>query len=488
MSLSRNERCLCGSGKKYKHCCLNVAKPVADSPEMLTWRRVRRAIDGLPNTMFRFTAETFGLAAVDEAWQEFALDTAEEHTKFDPETPHIQLFMPWFFHCWSPEGEEMEGPAMTPTRAFLDERGSRLDPLARRYLEACLEAPFSFHEIVSSNPGRDFGTRDIITGEEHQVFEQSASRSMHLGDILYGQLVRVEAIAMLEACAPCPIPPIRKIELIDLRQSVLRHSKLSGTALLRELECELRELYFIMADDVLSPHMPQLQNTDGDPLELQRLVFDIDSPQVAFDALAHLAFQTTRAELLEDATLDAGGVLAALQFDWAKAGNSKHEEWTNTILGHIEIDGPRLVAQVNSAKRAQEFRDLVQEALGNHARYRATGIQSTEKMLEEMRAQRASGQKPAQDAEQQALMANPQVRDQLRRMMSAHCERWVDTKIPALNGLTPMEAIRTPAGKEKVAALVSDAERHARKLEPPVDEAVLARLRDRLGLAARESI
>ncbi len=24
--------------------------------------------------------------------------------------------------------------------------------------------------------------------------------------------------------------------------------------------------------------MPQLQNTDGDPIELQRLVFDIDSP------------------------------------------------------------------------------------------------------------------------------------------------------------------------------------------------------------------
>jgi len=486
MSLGRNEPCLCGSGKKYKRCCLNVAKPVADSPEMLTWRRVRRAIDGLPNTMLSFTAETFGPAAVEEAWEEFVLD--EEYTDFNPNTPHIQLFMPWFFHCWSPEGEEMEGPAMTPTRAFLDERGSRLDPLARRYLEACLEAPFSFHEIVSSNPGRDFGTRDIITGEEHQVFEQSASRSMHVGDILYGQLVRVDAIAMLEACAACPIPPIRKIELIDLRESVLRHVKLSGTALLWELECELRELYFSMADDVLNPSMPQLQNTDGDPLELQRLVFEIASPQAAFDALAHLAFQTTRAELLEDATLDADGALTAVQIDWAKAGNSKHEEWTNTILGHIEIDGTRLVAQVNSAKRAREFLGLVQEALGSHARYRITEIQSTEKMLEEMRAQRELGQKPPPDPEQVALMANPQVRDQLRRMMSAHFEKWVDTKIPALDGLTPMEAIRTPAGKEKVAALVLDAEWHARKMESPVDEAVLARLRDRLGLAARESI
>lgn len=484
MRLGRNEHCPCGSGKKYKHCCLNVAKTVADSPELLTWRRVRRAIAGLPNTMLRFTLETFGPSAVEEAWEEFVVDTYEEHTEFDPETPHIQLFMPWFFHCWSPAGDT-DDQALTPTRAFLEEKSLRLDSLARRYLEACLLAPFSFHEIVSGNPGHGFGTRDIITGEEQYVFEQSASKSMEVGDILYGQLVCVESVAMLEACAPCAIPPIRKIELINLRQSVLNMG-MSGTALLWELEYELRELYFAMAGDVLNPRMPELQNTDGDPLQLQRLVFDIDSPEIAFDALAHLAFQTTRAELLENATLDANGALRALQFGWAKAGNRKHAEWTNTILGHIEIDGTRLVAQVNSVKRARKFRALVQKALGSHARYRATEIQSTEKMMEEMRAQRASGQRPARDPREEALMANPEVQDQLRRMMSAHFEKWVDTGIPALDGLTPMQAIRTPTGREKVAALVLEAERHARKMEPPVDEAVLARLRDRLGLGTQE--
>lgn len=438
--------------------------------------------------MYRFTAETFGPAAVEEAWEEFVMDTDLEHSQFNPETPHIQIFMPWFFHCWSPQVEEIEGPPVTPTRAFLGERGSRLDPLVRRYLEACLEAPFGFHEIVSSDPGRGFGARDIITGAEHQVFEQSASKSMHEGDILYGQLVSVEGIAMVEACAPCPIPPIRKIDLVDLRQSLPRSIRLSGPALLREIECELRQLYFTMVDDVLNPRMPQLQNTDGEPLELQRLVFDIDSPQRAFDALVHLAFETTPQELLEGAARDASGTLNAVKFDWAKAGNDKHPGWTNTILGHIEIDGARFTARVNSARRAQEFRRLVGEALGSHARYRATEIESTEKMLEEMRARRAAGGASRRDPEQEALMAHPQVREQIQKMMSVHFEKWVDSKLPALGGLTPMEAIRTPAGKEKVAALVLDAERHARQMEPPVDEAVLVKLRERLGLSISRSI
>lgn len=55
-------------------------------------------------------------------------------------------------------------------------------------------------------------------------------------------------------------------------------------------------------------------------------------------------------------------------------------------------------------------------------------------------------------------------------------------EISTLDGLTPMKAIRTPADKEKVAALVLDVERQARRMEPPVDEAVLLRLRARLGL------
>ncbi len=488
MSLGRNETCLCGSGKKYKHCCLNAAKPVVDSPEMLTWRRVRRVIEGLPATILRFTAETFGAAAVNEAWEEFVLDTTEEYTEFDPHSAHIQIFLPWLFHCQPQGGEEMEGSTMTPTLAFLKEKGSRLDPLTRRYLKGCLEAPFSFHEIISSDPGHGFASRDIFTGEVHQVIEQSASKSMHVGDILYGQIVRVDGIAMLEACAPCPIPPIRKIELIDLRQNALRHTKLSGTELLRELDCELREFYFTVSDSVLNPPMPKLQNTDGDPIEMRRLVFDIDSPIVTFDALVHLTIQKTREEVLEDGTFDADGVLTAVQFDWSKAGNKLHEEWTNTVLGSIEIDGTRLVVQVNSAKRAKEFRSLVKQALGSHVRYRATEIRSAEKMIEEMRAQRASGQTPARNPEREALMENPQVRDQMRKVMSTHFEKWVDMKIPALDGLTPMEAIRTSTGKEKVAALVLDAERHARMMEPPMDESVLARLRERLGLAARDSI
>src|SRR5665647_1301908 len=98
MKLGRNDPCSCGSGKKYKHCCLNAVSVQAAAPADLIWRRLRSLLDGYATEMLRFIAEACGPLAVHEAWNEFMCDDGLE---FDPDTPLMQLFMPWFFHCWS---------------------------------------------------------------------------------------------------------------------------------------------------------------------------------------------------------------------------------------------------------------------------------------------------------------------------------------------------------------------------------------------------
>jgi hypothetical protein len=481
MNPGRNDPCPCGSGKKYKQCCLKAQNESSESSETLMWRRVRRAIDGLSHTIIRHTVDRLGAGAIEAAWEEFVLGSDAEGTPFDSQTPHIQIFLPWFLHCWLAPGATARNPDTRPTAYYLHARGSRLEPLARRYFEACLLAPFGFHEVVRCEPGVGFHTREIITGEERQVHEQGASASMRAGDILYGQLVDVEGITMLEACGACAIPPIRKIELVDLRKSLKRHIKLEGTALLKAVEEELRSLYLIMSEAVLNPPPPRLHNTDGDPLELQRLVYEVESPQTAFDALAPLAFETSTEELLAAAVRDTDGTLQSIEFEWAKAGNRKHASWTNTILGHIRIEDRRLSVQVNSAKRGRALQRIVKKALGSGARLLATEIQSADKMMKDARAEGAGKPPSTRDADRE-LLENPEVQDHLRAMMRDHFEKWVDMPLPALGNRTPMLAVRTPDGKEKVAALVQEAERGARNMNPPVEEAVLANLRQRLGL------
>jgi SEC-C motif len=483
MTPGRNDPCPCGSGKKYKHCCLRAAADSADSPEALSWRRVRRALDefAMASTMLPFVAETYGPDAIEEAWEEFT--GAED--PFDPETPHIQVFMPWFFHRWSPDpySTEVADTALherSPTGLFLERKGARLDPVIRRYLGSCLEAPFSFHEILRCDPGHGFHTRDLFTGEERAVLERMATQGMQPGDIVFGQLVTAEGITILEAASLCFIPPIYKIELIDFRKELLRGEPRFTAATLCEWDLELIERYLGIMDKVLHPQIPKLHNTDGEPLEMHRLVFDIDSPEKVLDALKSLDSGRSEDELIAATERTARGEFKCVQFNWTKSGNRLHESWSTTIVGHIEIKGRRLVAEVNSARRAQEFKTLVEERLGGEARLRADRIQSVEKMLAERN--RAGPEDSVREAESNALAEHPEVQARVQQMMAEHFERWVTDKIPALNGQTPLEAVRDPDSREKVMALVMEAERSARRMKPPVDPVTLRRVRERLGL------
>ena len=87
------------------------------------------------------------------------------------------------------------------------------------------------------------------------------------------------------------------------------------------------------------------------------------------------------------------------------------------------------------------------------------------------------------DRDAVGLEKGPEVAAAVQQLMAEHYESWVSEKIPALDGRTPLEAVRDAEGREKVLALVIDAERHARRMKPPVDETVLRRVRERLGLA-----
>ena len=65
---------------------------------------------------------------------------------------------------------------LPPTQAYLARRGRSLDPLLRTYLEACTKAPLSFHEVLRCDPGQGVRLRDVMTGQEFEVGERSASR------------------------------------------------------------------------------------------------------------------------------------------------------------------------------------------------------------------------------------------------------------------------------------------------------------------------
>jgi hypothetical protein len=67
MKVGRNDPCPCGSGRRYKHCCLREQDASVTDLHEQTWRRVRQAIDGYAAAMLRFVEEAYGPDAIDQA-------------------------------------------------------------------------------------------------------------------------------------------------------------------------------------------------------------------------------------------------------------------------------------------------------------------------------------------------------------------------------------------------------------------------------------
>lgn len=529
MKIGRNEPCPCGSGKKYKVCC-GTASREPESPQILAWRRLSRVVQDYAPKLLSFIAEFYGPDAIPEAWEEFTVWNDEP---FDPESPQVTLFYPWLFHVWRPLTEETNVQtrclhSIPPSQAYLLARGKSIDPVLYRYLSACLDSPFGFFEVVSVDSGHCMQMREILTEAFYTVLERSASMTLQAGDTIYGMLVECDSVVLLEASAPIAIPVGLKPKIVEERELLLADEAIErkefDTKLAEERAADAgdvefedkidvsvettpdeadpfsradaertldrqalfrydfsnRELYWELVLPLLDPAQPRLHNTDGDPLSLQRLIFTIESPADTFASLKTLAIGHSEDELLQDAEYSADGALERVEFHWTKPGNARHKGWETTMLGRIEINGTQLVAEVNSAERAAEFKRLVSARLVTKAKYRLTEIQSVERLLSEARA-KPPRQSAQDELDQAALMAQPEVQAQLRAMVKQHYAAWVDEQLPALQGKSPREAVRTKAGKEKVDALIRDIEGMGQSTGG-YDASVVADLRKALGL------
>jgi len=326
---------------------------------------------------------------------------------------------------------------------------------------------------------------DIITGEVTDVTEHSGSQNAKPGNILFGSIVKMDQVALLEASASFMFPPIEKAIIIPLRTRIKDQNIALTKKFLIDYSTDYLEIYHDIVNRLLNPVMPKLQNTDGDPLLMHTLLFVIESPRAAFDTLKDLCITHNEEELLSDATFDTDGNLHKVVFAWEHRGNSMHSSWDNTILAHITIEGKLLTVNVNSEKRAKKFHAIMEKRIPK-ARYKTTAIESPQAMVNRQKSQKETQRSIQREKEQEALANSPEVQAHLSEMMKSHYREWIKMKIPVLGGKTPLQAVKKSDGREMVEALIVDIELKSKQIGSPLDPAIIMELRKNLRLLRSE--
>jgi hypothetical protein len=470
----RNDPCPCGSGEKYKSCCQH--HPMA-RPDDFLWRQLRRVDDHLTHALLKHAKRLYGYEGFEVAWEAYA---GGDLDAFDLDSPHNQAFFPWYLYNWradAAEGEDDGSDTPTIAESYLERYAKRVSEMERRLIALIADQPFSFHEVIACAPGKGYRLKDLLLEHTVDVIEHSGSQLCQPGDILFGRVIQYDHVGLLMGCGSILMPPAAKPSIMQLLRLMRGHKARLGARDVHAWERDIRQLYFAMEARLHRP--PDLRNTEGDPLSLHELYFEIDSPRYAFERLKELAWPVEDAELLHDAALDAKGQVRAIEFPWLQSGNAQVAAFEHTVLGHICIEGRDLVASVNSHNRAKRLRAEIERRLTHHVRYKATDMPSMSLI------QRASHRTPRRQDEDAMTGGNvsPEVQQHVEQMLDTHLRNWVHLSIPALGDRTPLEAVKEGDGREMVRALLDDMERREQDLGMGIkQQAYIDHARQQLGL------
>jgi hypothetical protein len=456
----RNDPCACGSGRKYKKCCL-----VSAADAGFQYRHWRQVEAGLIPRLTKFAFETLGLEIVEGAWQDF--NDHEAVQDFDPASPMNMVFMPWFLFTWMLELKPTGSSKFVETtiaEQFLIENRKQISSDEETLLLSTIRCPYTLCEVVEVKPGVGMTQLDLLRRIKYEVVERSASQTLKRGEIIYCATTDVAGVSSNIGTSPYALRPTAKRDVLELRKWIM--NEIGGeeitTEHLHEFEQDIRGLYLDHLQSMLTP--PRLANTDGDPFVPQKFYFDLESADKAFHALKDLAEGSSESDLLADATI-RGGMVVKADIPWLGGTEDARTRLGGPVLlGLLKIDDRRLVIEVNSKQRGELIRHLIQERLGSLATYKTTLIEPVESRIAEMwktavdETTGLSARTQAENSESSGFIAADDAQPELRAMMEQiarqHWESWFDLPVPALNNMTPRAAAKTEEGRELLESLL----------------------------------
>jgi hypothetical protein len=454
VKVGRNDPCPCGSGKKYKKCCaLKEDLPDFSLPEdVQTGTRLDAYMELMQAVMMYY----HGLIEFDNDRRELKRAVKDFEKDFQPGTE--QGICDSLFVSWHLFDLRFGKSGKTVCERFLDESTmKKLGEPAISLIRHMSDSYATFYEVTDISNERyrflELGTG--VTWDVNRINDPNV-QDVIKGEIWYTRFVGPVDDAF-EFSTPYVFAPDAKEEFskaVDLQIGETRRTlgELIGFEKLFRESCKsslpgwadymLDSIEYLedeMSDnEPVEPFMPALVNTDGEIMRFCKMVFkvlDEKETKIRLDSMKSFDYDKANKTWI-----------------WFKKGNKQVSSFSNTSLGTITIKRGKLVGETNSEERVEKLVKKLKKEL--------QGLVSFEKIevkdLDELPPPSERERKRIK-AEHEELMKNPEVREASHQIAEDYYHKeWLMKPVPALDGLSPVEAVKSQNGKLKVEALLDD--------------------------------
>ena len=422
--ISRNAPCPCGSGKKYKKCCLSQEDEQA-SRHREEGTAVSRALDWLAQRYPRQVAAALGegfFGALEES-ERGRLGKLSSNMLT---TVHINS-QEWLINDAS---IEVKGKKTLVRELLLGPGGLLLDPAGREWLKAMGETPLSLYEVRQVKPGEGMELADLLHPETAPVWvaERSASRSLVRLDVFGARLIQSDSGFVMSGAAY----PFARDEGLACRDEILH--EMEGVSWGSELAREVVNCHIIdqwLQGLVAERPFPKIFDTStGEPIMLTTDHYRVRDWQ-ALEAL--LAAQPD--------------VEGNRKEGWVRFVPSEEEmRRTRAALNPRENDDLEVFCR--TLKLAEDARQWLENFAGGVLSYQIREVSDP-------RSEKALKAAPAS----RPLDIPPEILSEvIHKFLRKQYANWTRESIPALGNNTPEQAIKTEKGRQAVIDLLKSYE------------------------------
>ena len=427
VQVGRNDPCPCGSGRKYKKCCLARGAPVTSPPQQSMG--IHEIDNAVLHQLRNFAEELLG-----PAWYDFQKD-------FDNASRELELCRHWSIYHFQVDGA-------TVADRFLERHAEDWSPRVVEWVRAQQTSWLSTWEVTAIDRGRGLTLHDLLSGEKRFVLEEEGSKNITVREVLLARVVDLRGESYVCGSHSRPLSPIHAAEVVRLARGRLRRKREIQVDRLRDeafgrylIRCWEREVEDM---DLRSRVLPEMRNMDGDPL-----LWTVDHFRIAPDAASEVEARIVALDGVVPSTDDEDTA-----YSFVRHGRGSGAVSEEIVVGRA-ILSDKLRLESNSRERADVLRRTVEAVLGDRIEHlaREHADPLSDKAVEE--TPESAPETPPPEAEQYML-----------EFKRRHYSEWIDQPIPALNGKTPRESVRSTDGRRAVDALLKHAENLEHRSNP----------------------
>jgi hypothetical protein len=489
--VGRNDPCPCGSGKKYKKCCLNKSESNREIQGVVSQKAVKEPVDSLREKIKIFMEKgnfkSSFQSAISLYW-----NTTEEG--LEPpgtmEDADISGIMEWFVHDYI-----LPDYGKPLIAVFLD-TSPKLTKNELQILKDWQVTNISVFQILNVELGTGLHVEDIFTDEKCFIHDVSISKVARRWELLIARKVWTIDEWQLSAVGRILLPQ-DKDEIYDFIMGKFRdyqkdNSDLKIDEFLHEKGYLLNN--FVLTKTVKPREMPTIITSDNEEILICEAIYDVLDFRKTVNKLLKIPDYKMRTQ-----TENEKGQPQHYGFDWLEKGKSAisseraarksgliyqsfytdgpgHESFR--VLGNIEVFSDRLKLSVFGKKRFKAGKNLLNKHLKGSIKYRIDSLQSLDAKLKEENA-KSEGVKEELDSDLKKRL--------LKDMYDNHYKNWLDSNIPALDHETPRQASKTKKGKKRLEDLLRVLEYTAEKQKRSgQNEYDISWIRKELGMYKKE--